>query len=55
MKIKLLEILFCILFVGFILGLFSLAELLIQVINVKTIMTAVYVALIFSFIYIFKN
>lgn len=55
MKTRLLEILFCVLFLAFLLGMIWLAELLIQVINMKTIMTAVYIALGYSFIYILKN
>lgn len=55
MKTKLLEILFCILFLAILLGMFAMAEFLTTVINMKTIMTAVYVALGYSFIYILKN
>ena len=55
MKTRLLEILFCILFLAFLLGMFGIAELLATVINMKTIMTAVYIALGYSFIYILKN
>lgn len=55
MKTRLLEITFCILFLTFILGMFGIAEFLTSVINMKTIMTAVYIALGYSFIYILKN
>ena len=55
MKTRLLEILFCISFLEFLLGMIAIAELLATVINMKTIMTAVYIALGYSFIYILKN
>lgn len=55
MKTRLLEILFWILILAFLLGMFGIAELLINVINMKTIMTAVYITLGYSFIYILKN
>lgn len=55
MKTLMIEILFCILFLIFLLGMIVMAELLVQVINMKTIMTAVYIALGYSFIYLLKN
>ena len=55
MKTRLLEILFCILFLAFILGMFGIAELLIQVINMNTVMTICYAVLGYSFIYLIKN
>lgn len=55
MKTSLLKILFCILFLAFILGMFGIAELLIQVINMNTVMTICYAVLGYSFIYLIKN
>ena len=55
MKTRLLKILFCILFLVFILGMFAIAELLIQVINMNTVMTICYTVLGICFIYLFKN
>lgn len=55
MKTKLLEILFCILFLAFFIGMFSLAELLIQVINMNTVMTICYTVFGICLIYLFKN
>lgn len=55
MKIAMIKILFCVLFLAFILGMIAIAELLINVINMKTIMTAVYIALGYSFIYLIRN
>ena len=55
MKTRLLEILFCIIGLAFLLGMFGIAEFLSKVINMKTIMTAVYIALGYSFIYILRN
>lgn len=55
MKIKLLEILFCILFLAIILGIIAIAEFLISVINVNTIMTIFYIAGVLSFIYLIKD
>ena len=55
MKTILLEILFCILFLAFILGMFEIAEFLIQVINMNTVMTICYAVLGYSFIYLIKN
>ena len=55
MKIAMIEILFCVLFLAFLLGMIWLAELLATVINMKTIMTAVYIALGYSFIYLIRN
>lgn len=55
MKTLMIEILFCILFLVFILGMFGIAELLINVINMNTVMTICYAVLGYSFIYILKN
>ncbi len=42
-------------FMGFILGMFTVAELLASVITMEMIMAVVYIALGFSFIYIAKE
>lgn len=55
MKTLLLKTLLVVIAIAFFLGMFSIAELLATVINMKTIMTAVYVTLGFSFIYLLKN
>lgn len=56
-KIKetILEIILCGIFLGFIFGMCTVAELLSRVITMDVIMTVVYIALGYSFIYIFKN
>lgn len=56
-KIKetILEIILCVIFLGFIFGMCTIAELLSRVITMNMIMTVVYIALAYSFIYIFKN
>ena len=55
MKTRLLEILFCILFLAFILGMIGIAEFLASVINMNTIMTICYAVLGYSFIYLLRN
>lgn len=55
MKTSLLKILFCILFLVFILGMFAIAELLIQVINMNIVMTICYAVLGICLIYLLKN
>lgn len=55
MKTRLLEITFCILFLTFILGMFGIAEFLISVISINTVMTTVYVVGVLSFIYLLRN
>ena len=55
MKISVLKIGFCILFLAFILGMFGIAELLINVISMNTVMTTVYVVIVLGFIYLIKN
>ena len=55
MKTKLLEILFCILFLAILLGMIAIAEFLSKVININTVMTTVYVVIVLGFIYLIKN
>lgn len=55
MKTLLLEIVFCILGLAFLLGMFGLAELLATVISINTIMTTCYVAIVLGFIYLIKK
>lgn len=55
MKISVLKIGFCILFLAFILGMIAIAELLIQVINMNTVITTVYIVTVLGFIYLIKN
>lgn len=55
MKISVLKIGFCILFLAFILGMFGIAELLVQVINMNTVMKICYAVLGYSFIYLIKD
>lgn len=55
MKTSLLKILFCILFLVFILGIFAIAELLAKAITMECFMTIAYIMLGISFIYILKD
>lgn len=55
MKTSLLKILFCILFVTFILGMFVIAELLAKSITMECFMTIAYIMLGISFIYILRD
>lgn len=55
MKTSILKILFCILFLLFILGMFAIAELLAKAITMECFMTIVYIMLGISFIYFSKN
>ena len=55
MKTSLLKILFCILFLTFILGMFVIAELLAKVLTINIVMTIAYIMLGISFIYILKD
>lgn len=55
MKTSLLKILFCILFLVFILGMFAIAELVAKVITINFFMTIAYIMLGISFIYILKD
>ena len=55
MKTRLLEILFCILFLAILLGMIAIAEFLSNVINMNTVMTTVYVVIVLGFIYLIKN
>ena len=56
-KIKetILEIILCVIFLGFIFGMCTVAELLSNIVTMDVIMTVVYIALGYSFIYLFKN
>ena len=55
MKELLLEILFCILFLAFLLGMFVIAELLAKVLTINIVMTIAYIMLGISFIYFLKD
>ena len=55
MKNILRGITFWTILMGFILAMFGTAEILSKLITMETIMTVVYIALGFSFIYILKN
>ena len=55
MKNILRGIIFWTIALAFILIMFGLAELLVKVISMNLVMAVVYIALGFSFIYIFKN
>ena len=50
-----MKVLFCVLFFTFFFGMFGIAELLIKVININTVMSTVYVALVLGFIYLIRN
>lgn len=56
-KIKetILEIILCGIFLGFIIVMSTIAELLSNIVTMDMIMTVVYIAMGYSFIYIFKN
>ena len=56
-KIKetILEIILCVIFLGFIIVMSTIAELLSNIVTMNLIMTVVYIALGYSFIYLFKN
>lgn len=55
MKTSLLKLLFCILFLVFILGMFAIAELLAKVLTINIVMTIAYIMLGISFIYILRD
>lgn len=55
MKQQLLKILFCILALAFLLGMFVLAETIAKVLTIKTIVNVAYIMLAISFIYLLKN
>ena len=55
MKTRLLEILFCILFLAILLGMIGIAEFLTTVISMNTVMTTVYIVTVLGFIYLIKN
>ena len=55
MKTSLLKILFCILFLTVILGMFVIAELLAKVLTINIVITIAYIILGISFIYFLKD
>ena len=55
MKKTLLKLIFMLLAFTFFLGMLGIAELLAKMVTMNFVMTVVYVALGFSFIYILKN
>lgn len=52
---KIKETILCGIFLGFIFGICTIAELLSRVITMNMIMTVVYITMGYGFIYIFKN
>ena len=55
MKQLLLKILFTILALTFILGIFAIAEFLAKVISINTIINTCYVAIVLGLIYVIRN
>lgn len=55
MKQLLLKILFTILALAFIFGMFAIAELLAKVINMDTIINTCYVVIVLGLIYVIRN